>query len=59
MASEFQCQKCGGDMMGDGYTRALICEFVPDTDETDAREADANPLYCSFEDDRDAASEVR
>jgi len=39
--------------------RPLICEFVPDTDETDAREADANPLYCSFEDDRDAASEVR
>ena len=59
MAREYQCEKCGGDMMGDGYTRALVCEFVPETDEVDAREADADPLYCSLEEDHNPVAEVQ
>lgn len=45
--SEYQCNVCGGDMSGDGYTRPLVCEYV---DDYEPREADANPLYCTLED---------
>tara|TARA_R110000765_G_scaffold7963_2_gene25960 strand:- start:2989 stop:3228 length:240 start_codon:yes stop_codon:yes gene_type:complete len=40
------CNNCGGDMVGDGYTMSLHCEF---TDLPLDREADAEPLYCKPE----------
>lgn len=43
------CVKCGGAMIGDGYTSVLRCEFAPDTDEV--FEPDAAPVYCDFEEE--------
>ena len=45
--SEYQCNVCGGTMVGDGYTSPLVCEYV---DDYEPREADSNPLYCTLED---------
>lgn len=44
------CVKCGGDLIGDGYTSALRCEFA-DMDDWEELEADASPVYCDFEED--------
>lgn len=41
------CPKCGGNLIGDGYTRVIHCEFV-DVDRD--VEPDAEPVYCDFED---------
>lgn len=43
-----QCKKCGGSMIGDGYTKVLHCEYVEDTSEL---EPDAGPVYCDYVDE--------
>ena len=40
------CPKCGGEMVGDGYTAPYHCEF---TTVPDGTECDADPIYCDFE----------
>ena len=44
------CKKCGGEMIGDGYTSVMHCEFVV-SDISDL-EPDANPVECDFGDDK-------
>lgn len=44
------CAKCGGDMIGDGYTSVLHCEYV---DETECYEPDAEPIYCNFKEEKE------
>ena len=39
------CKNCGGDMIGDGYTVVLHCEYA----EVDTLEPDAGPVYCTLE----------
>jgi len=39
------CKNCGGDMIGDGYTVVLHCEYS----EVDYLESDAGPVYCTLE----------
>ena len=41
------CKKCGGTMIGDGYTSVLHCEFTEE-DTYDSLEPDACPVYCDF-----------
>lgn len=43
----YTCPKCGGNMVGDGYTIARHCENV---DLPMDREPDAPLLFCSGED---------
>lgn len=42
------CSKCGGDMIGDGYTTVSHCENA-DEDKYWNHEPDANPVECDFE----------
>lgn len=44
---EMSCVKCGGTLVGDGYTLVYRCEFVEDIFE-EAYEPDAGPIYCDF-----------
>lgn len=39
------CPKCGGTMVGDGYTMLRHCEFARPED-LEGKEADAGPVYC-------------
>lgn len=39
------CSKCGGDMVGDGYTAVPHCEYATAYDDL---EPDADPVYCDF-----------
>lgn len=41
------CEKCGGTMVGDGYTSVLHCEFAEEAT-YDSLEPDASPVYCDF-----------
>jgi hypothetical protein len=41
--------KCGGSMVGDGYTLSLHCEIADETT-YDFNESDADPVYCDFPD---------
>jgi uncharacterized protein (DUF983 family) len=43
------CPKCGGDMIGDGYTSVMHCEYA-EFDYTEY-EADAGPVLCDYEED--------
>lgn len=44
------CPKCGGDLVGDGYTSVIHCE---DAEEEDYwhNAPDDGPVYCNFEED--------
>ncbi len=44
MDRTFVCRKCGGTMIGDGFTEPLRCEFAEDA--AVAVEPDAGPVYC-------------
>ncbi len=41
------CKNCGGDMIGDGHTSVIHCEYVEE-DEYCFHEPDADPIYCDF-----------
>jgi len=43
------CPKCGGTMIGDGYTVVLHCEFA---DVPEGVEADTAPVYCDYEEEK-------
>lgn len=43
------CINCNGDMIGDGYTLVLHCEYA-DEELLEGLEPDANPVYCDFND---------
>lgn len=56
------CIKCGGDMIGDGYTSVLQCEFLDGDTDANYAAPDEGPFYCDFpnnysEWDEDAPSE--
>ena len=43
------CKKCGGGIIGDGYTVAYHCEYAEE--ETYIyHEPDASTVYCNYED---------
>lgn len=42
------CPRCGGTMVGDGYTTVEHCEFA---ELPEGIEADGGPVYCNFEED--------
>jgi hypothetical protein len=46
------CPKCGGDIIGDGYTSVMHCEYAEDS-EYEYHEPDANPVWCNFEEEED------
>ena len=39
----FYCPECGGDLLGDGYTRVIHCEYADAPLDADP---DAPPIYC-------------
>ena len=41
------CIKCGGSIVGDGYTIVEHCEYAEDYE---YHEPDAGPVYCNYED---------
>lgn len=43
------CPKCGGTLLGDGYTTVVHCEYVKDIGDV---EPDASPIYCDFEEEK-------
>ena len=45
------CIKCGGNMIGDGYTSFVHCEYAPDVH--DPVEPDGGPFYCDYEEAED------
>lgn len=45
-----QCSKCGGEMIGDGYTSVFHCENA-DESTYEFHEPDADPVECLFEED--------
>lgn len=46
-----QCPLCGGEMVGDGYTSVLHCEFA----ESDLTVApDSTPIYCDFDEEAES-----
>ena len=49
-----QCPKCGGSMIGDGYTTVLHCENA-DKSKYEFCEPDAGPIYCDFVDEKETA----
>ena len=51
--SSNSCIKCGGEMIGDGYTDVMRCEYV---DDIEGYEPDAYPLYCDFEEEVELAT---
>lgn len=44
------CIKCGGDMVGDGYTLVDHCEYADEAD-YEFHEPDAGPVYCKYVDE--------
>lgn len=46
-----RCPNCGGDLVGDGYTSVVHCEYV---DPDPWLEPDANPVYCNYPDMEDS-----
>ena len=47
-----KCINCGGDMIGDGYTYIMHCEYANESD-YEFHEPDADPVYCHFDEDED------
>lgn len=45
-----RCKKCNGDMIGDGYTTVVRCEYVEYPLDV---EPDGNPIYCDYKDEED------
>lgn len=45
-----QCNKCGGDLIGDGYTTVMYCENA-DESTYEYHEPDAGPVECDYEDE--------
>lgn len=45
------CIKCGGDMVGDGYTSVMHCEYADETT-YEFHEPDASPVYCNYEEEK-------
>jgi len=43
-----RCPKCGGDMIGNGYTVVFHCEYA---DDYESLEPDASPKYCNFKEE--------
>jgi hypothetical protein len=43
------CPNCGGDLIGDGYTSVIHCEYADD-DEYAYAAPDEGPFLCNFED---------
>jgi len=50
MGRDFVCPKCGGTMIGDGYTTVYRCEFT-DENKTEGLAPDEGPVFCDFEED--------
>lgn len=44
------CIKCGGTMVGDGYTSVMHCEYA-DESAYEFHEPDASPVYCDYTDE--------
>jgi len=44
------CVKCGGDMVGDGYTTVTHCEYAEE-EFYEYHEPDAGPIFCNFEEE--------
>ena len=44
------CIKCGGDIVGDGYSTPMRCEYAEDKENT----PDADITYCDFEEQYEA-----
>lgn len=42
------CPKCGGTIIGDGYTSVIACEFA---EIPEGIEPDAGPIYCDYEEE--------
>lgn len=51
------CSKCGGTMLGDGYTTPFHCEFA-DESKYELTEPDAPPVECDFEEDTEDGSDL-
>ena len=52
-----QCDKCGGTMIGDGYTSVMHCEFAEE-ETYEFHEPDANPVECDFKEDDERLTEI-
>jgi len=52
-----QCPKCGGSMIGDGYTTVLHCENA-DEPTYEFLEPDAGPVYCDFKEEPTMSNEI-
>lgn len=44
------CIKCGGEMIGDGYTSVMHCEYTEE-EEYSFKAPDEGPVYCGYSDD--------
>jgi hypothetical protein len=47
--NDWICKTCGGEMIGDGYTRAITCETIDPWDIP--LEPDAEPMFCERKDE--------
>ena len=52
------CPKCGGDLIGDGYTVVIHCEYA-DESKYEYHEPDSDPIYCDFEESNQGYSCTR
>jgi len=43
------CKNCGGDMIGDGYTSVIHCEYADEEDYLYSA-PDSGPFYCGYGD---------
>jgi len=46
------CSKCGGDMIGDGYTLVYHCEYAEEA-KYEFHEPDADPVECDFKEEEE------
>jgi len=44
---EYTCPKCGGDLIGDGYTSVIHCENS--TEDHMDKTPDDGPFYCDYQ----------
>ena len=42
------CPNCGGDLIGDGYTSVVHCEYANEESYENC-EPDAGPIYCTYD----------
>ena len=47
------CPRCGGSLIGDGYTTVRHCENVVRDDDLACMEPDAPIVFCDMEDDNE------